>query len=477
MFVPLIISIFSGNVNAIIIRHDVDDVKYIDLGNKYSSSVAYINGCAGTLVGGDWILTAAHCVHGSENKLFFASHLDQKYRVEKVVVHPKYGLENNGRHDIALVQLKEEVENGKPAKLYEITDESDKPVVFVGKGGFGNGRDGPIEFDKTQRGATNTIIGTDEYWIEFKFDSAGDATELEGISGPGDSGGPAFITIASELYVAGVSSFQNNNGSKEGTYGVSEYYTRVSSYTEWIHSAISDAEAATAIPDHPVIDAIKSNNAELLNSALNSEVLNNEIVMREAFFQSVILDRVSMGEEMIVRGANLRSVDFSGNSLFELAILAEREDYLKMLVFKFRHLKNIHRENSEILLMVVAEFGDKPQVLEFVDILLDQGANVNVQTSQGDTAVILAGWLTNNLDLLALLVERGADVNIPNKNGDTPIIDAAYKGKNEFLEYLLRNGANKDVKNNAGLSAIDMAREAENLDAIKMLESKSNDSR
>ena len=296
------------------------------------------------------------------------------------MVHPEYNLEKDGRHDIALVQLKEKVENGKPAKLYEITDERGKQVVFVGKGGFGNGLDGPIEYDKKQRGATNTIIGTDEYWIEFMFDSAGDATELEGISGPGDSGGPAFITKASELYVAGVGSFQNGNGKKEGTYAVSEYYARVSSYTEWIHSAISDAEVAKSLPDHPIIDAIKSDNAEMLSSELSKKVLNNEKVMTEAFFQSVILDRVSMGEEMIVRGADLGSVDISGNSLFELAILAEREDYLKMLVFKFRNLKNIHRANSEVLPMVVAVGGDSPEVLEPINILLDQGANINAQT-------------------------------------------------------------------------------------------------
>ena len=460
-----------------IIRHDVDDQKYLDLGNKYSSSVAYINGCAGTLVGGDWILTAAHCVHRRENKLFYASHIDQEYRVEKVVVHPEYGLVGDGRHDIALVQLKEEVESGKPVKLYELTDESGKPVVFVGKGGFGNGRDGPIKFDKKQRGATNTIMGADEYWIEFIFDGAGDATELEGISGAGDSGGPAFITIGSELYVAGVSSFQNGNGNKKGTYGVSEYYARVSSYIEWIHSAINDAEAATAIPNHPIIDAIKSDNAELLSSALSNDVLKNEKVMKEAFFQSIVLDRVSMGEKMIVQGADLRLVDISGNSLFELAILAEREDYLKMLVLKFKHLENIHQENSEILPMLVTVFGDSPEILDPVNILLDQGANINVQTSQGDTAVILAGWLTNNLDLIALLIERGADVNIPNENGDTPLIDAAYKGKNNILEYLLNNGADINVKNNDGLSAIDMAREAGNADAIKMLMNKGEDNK
>lgn len=123
--------------------------------------------------------------------------------------------------------------------------------------------------------------------------------------------------------------------------------------------------------------------------------------------------------------------------------------------------------------MLVTALGDSPQVLEPVGILLDQGANINAQTAAGDTAIILAGWLTNNLDLVALLVERGADVNIPNKNGDTPLIDAAYKGKNDFLEYWLNNGADADAENNEGVSALDMARKTENSKAIEMLLSKS----
>jgi len=85
----------------------------------------------------------------------------------------------------------------------------------------------------------------------------------------------------------------------------------------------------------------------------------------------------------------------------------------------------------------------------------------------------LAGWSTNNLDLVALLVERGADINIANGNGDTPLIDAACKGKNEMLEYLLNNGADIDAKNYAGTSALDMAQNSKNSAAVEMLVNRS----
>jgi secreted trypsin-like serine protease len=62
---------------------------------------------------------------------------------------------------------------------------------------------------------------------------------LEGISGPGDSGGPAFITTPSGLKVAGVSSHQRNNDNGEGLYGVQEYYTRTSAHKQWIENIIA----------------------------------------------------------------------------------------------------------------------------------------------------------------------------------------------------------------------------------------------
>ena len=76
-------------------------------------------------------------------------------------------------------------------------------------------------------------------------------------------------------------------------------------------------------------------------------------------------------------------------------------------------------------------------------------------------ALIIAGWSTNNFELVKLLVSNGADVNIANNNGDTPLIDAAYLGKLENLRYLLANGADVSLKNNQGKTAFDVAKSSE----------------
>jgi hypothetical protein len=93
--------------------------------------------------------------------------------------------------------------------------------------------------DKIIRAATNRIDATEEQWILFKFDhpASENTTELEGVSGPGDSGGPAFVDVAGERYIIGVSSHQLGNG-KQGVYGVTEYYARISFYKHWIEEIV-----------------------------------------------------------------------------------------------------------------------------------------------------------------------------------------------------------------------------------------------
>ena len=91
--------------------------------------------------------------------------------------------------------------------------------------------------------------------LAFDFDApnSGKALSLEGVSGPGDSGGPAFIETDEGLKVAGISSYSSYPTEKmdalarEGklpiqAYGTVEHYTRVSQRLEWIKTVISNTK-------------------------------------------------------------------------------------------------------------------------------------------------------------------------------------------------------------------------------------------
>lgn len=231
-YLLLFLAFSAFTANAIIIRHDTLPAQYQVSNTKYPS-VINLNYLTGTLIDEQWILTAAHGTPymPSQQKLNIAGN---EYQVDYIIVHPQYN-QNNLSHDIALLKLNRKVTGIKSTVVYQRNDEESQHVWFVGQGDTGNGKLGVTGPSEVLNHAENIIDSVEPLWITFDFDSPeNQALLLEGISGPGDSGGPAFITTPSGLKVAGISSHQRNNAEGEGFYGVEEYYTRTSAHQTWL---------------------------------------------------------------------------------------------------------------------------------------------------------------------------------------------------------------------------------------------------
>lgn len=230
---------------SLIVRHDVSDKKYIELGKKYKQIVHFSDG-EGTLIKKDWVITAAHIGEyikkkiSSGEKQQILSTNGNYYDIEKIIIHPDYKFTRTSiSHDIALVKLKKSINNIQPVSLFTTKNEVGKQIVLIGAGDKGTGLTGPKIMDKITRAATNRIDAVTNQWISFDFDApeSKGVTKYEGVSGPGDSGGPALIDNKGVLSIVGVSSHQKGASIYgEGKYGVTEYYARVSSYVNWIKS-------------------------------------------------------------------------------------------------------------------------------------------------------------------------------------------------------------------------------------------------
>ena len=231
----------------IITRHDVPDNKYVLLADKYSETKALFlvnkTDVAGTLINPQFILTAAHVANDIKVGDSLISH-NQKYKISEILIHPEWNEDES--KDLALIKLNQQVENIMPIPLYNKLDELHKKVLIIGNGDKGTGVTGPIGNDGQFRAATNRIVEASENWLKWDFidprvDSSG-VTEMEGIAGPGDSGGPAFIYINGKAFLAGISGGQSTRNTKgrEGVYGVREFYVRISNYLNWINSMLSN---------------------------------------------------------------------------------------------------------------------------------------------------------------------------------------------------------------------------------------------
>lgn len=245
--VVLLAWLSTPRLAGIVVRHDRDDARYLELGEGHPAVCDIgFHGGHGTLVAPRWVLTAGHVVKNlSEGSTVACG--GRRYPVAETRFHPGFvSSRTELRNDVALVALSEPVPDVEPAALYAQRNEVGRTVVFVGHGRTGTGRTGASRRGGERRGATNRVERVEEEWLVFRFDPPASATDLEGVSGPGDSGGPALIEVDRRVFVAGVSSWQDNRaqGGRQGVYGVLEYYARVSSYLDWITATIAEGDLA-----------------------------------------------------------------------------------------------------------------------------------------------------------------------------------------------------------------------------------------
>ena len=238
LLLPVVLFAQSSIVSAIVMRHDVDRELYLLDPYNYQSAI-HSDNCSATLITPRWALTAAHCVDtqiGQSVKIFGKlTILDQRIDIKKIHSHPAYSTEI---HDIALVELHEAVYSIEPTPLYEGSNELGETLKLAGYGDLGNAVDGldPYTGISLLHGADNVTSVASDYHLGFRFENPadGDSLQLEGVSGPGDSGGPAYIATSEGRFVAGVSSYGNWH------YGDTDYYTRVSQELDWLKEVMKD---------------------------------------------------------------------------------------------------------------------------------------------------------------------------------------------------------------------------------------------
>jgi ankyrin repeat protein len=134
------------------------------------------------------------------------------------------------------------------------------------------------------------------------------------------------------------------------------------------------------------------------------------------------------------------------------------------------------QEDLDNSLAVAAKYGHE----RLVGLLIQHGADPNAQPSRHMPALFCAVE-QENLAIVRLLVERGADVNLQPDGDWTPLHnavdiegDGAWQTRQpataDLTRLLLELGADPDRVDAKGRRPIDLAREYEHVEAIKVLE-------
>jgi ankyrin repeat protein len=142
-------------------------------------------------------------------------------------------------------------------------------------------------------------------------------------------------------------------------------------------------------------------------------------------------------------------------SLFEAAA-AGKFDIVAHLVYTHPDAIDIYAEDGFTALGLACYFGQ----FEVARYLVLKGADVNLPSNNGfNVFPIHSAAAGNYTNVVRMLVDNGAQVNVKQQAGSTPLHSAAQNGNLEMLILLLEQGADVNVRMEGGKLPADLARE------------------
>jgi hypothetical protein len=210
---------------------------------------------SGVLIASQYVLTAGHCAVGLADTSGEFTVGDKTYHTDKVFLHPSFNgdlLGSDVANDLAIFRLDEPVVGIAPLPINRVAPHVGQTLTLVGFGGSGTGDTGGDGSYGTKRVGTTPIDRVSSKLIRWNFDNNDESN-----TAPGDSGGPAFLTVNGVQYIAGITS-----GGDSQTSGIGDHSfdTRVDAYATWIDAIVNSP------PPPPVVSLIASdaNAAETL---------------------------------------------------------------------------------------------------------------------------------------------------------------------------------------------------------------------
>ncbi|XP_029680078.1 ankyrin repeat and KH domain-containing protein 1-like [Formica exsecta] len=140
---------------------------------------------------------------------------------------------------------------------------------------------------------------------------------------------------------------------------------------------------------------------------------------------------------------------------------------------------------SEVLLAMNANVEDRGDCtglmkaasaghVDIVSLLIAHGADVNAQSTTGNTP-LMYGCAGGHEEVVRVLLEAGANVNDHNENGHTPLIIAAREGHIDLAMLLIENEANiEEVNDEAYTLLMKATREDDVKSAMHLIEREAN---
>ncbi|PIT82184.1 ankyrin repeat domain-containing protein [Limnohabitans sp. 15K] len=182
----------------------------------------------------------------------------------------------------------------------------------------------------------------------------------------------------------------------------------------------------------------------------------------EDFFKAVQFDDVRTVQSLLQRGFDPNTVNPAGMPGLMIAV---REPSLKVaqLLASWPKVKTeVRNDKDESVLMLAALKGYLPLVKQ----LVENNADVN-KTGWTPLHYAASG---GHVSIVEFLLENSAYIDAESPNGSTPLMMAAMYGSPESVKVLIQAGADLNIKNQLGLTALDFAVRGNRQNAKELIE-------
>lgn len=165
--------------------------------------------------------------------------------------------------------------------------------------------------------------------------------------------------------------------------------------------------------------------------------------------EAVCIENAAHVRQLIEWKADVKCRDENGDTALSLAASQHSLDVVKMLIEAKAPINNLN-DVRETPIFVASEAGEA----EIVQCLLEAGADTGICAQDTWSPLHVAA---NNFEIAKALADYGADVNYQKSDGWSPLHRSASWGHPDIARLLLERGADPNLVNDAGRTALQIA--------------------
>ncbi len=169
---------------------------------------------------------------------------------------------------------------------------------------------------------------------------------------------------------------------------------------------------------------------------------------------------LDLAKLILKHGANPNAIN-ENNTALNRAVINEDKELIKLLLNNKAQID--HQEDQVEAPLITAVTMNNLNMVKF--LIEECNANIEIKNEiekhafsvfYGNTALMFAAY-QGNIDILKYLIDKGANINHQNSNGDTALtLTVICSNNKEIIKTLIKAGADVSHKNHRGQTALDI---------------------